>query len=119
MFFKRNTYQYGGGELLDMSRQLHLVDALNEHPKAIVVLAVIDHVRCGMVVAFENFSTFSVRPMINIHDVIVLEKYRGKGVGKRLMEAIETIARERQSSRKTLEVREYNQRRICTIFKPE
>ncbi|MEA5129393.1 MAG: GNAT family N-acetyltransferase [Proteiniphilum sp.] len=100
--------QYGGGELLNMSRQLHLVDALNEHPKSIVLLAEIDHVRCGMIVAFENFSTFSVRPMINIHDVIVLEEYRGKGVGKRLMEAIELIARERQCSRITLEVREDN-----------
>lgn len=100
--------QYGGGELLDMSRQLRLVDALNKHPKTIVVLAEIDHVQCGMVVAFENFSTFSVRPMINIHDVIVLEEYREKGVGKRLMDAIETIARERQCSRITLEVREDN-----------
>ena len=101
--------QYGGGELLDMSRQLHLVDALNEHPKSIVLLAEIDGVRCGMVVAFENFSTFSVRPMINIHDVIVLEEYRGKGVGKRLMEAVEAIAIERQCSRITLEVREDNE----------
>ena len=100
--------QYGGGELLGMSRQLHLIDALNEHPKSIVLLAEIDHVRCGMVVAFENFSTFSVRPMINIHDVIVLEEYRGKGVGRCRMEAVETIAKERQCSRITLEVREDN-----------
>ena len=99
---------FGGGEQLNKLHQLRLVDALNEHPKSIVLLAEIDYVRCGMIVAFENFSTFSVKPMINIHDVIVLKEYRGKGIGKILMEGIEKIAISRGCCRLTLEVREDN-----------
>jgi ribosomal protein S18 acetylase RimI-like enzyme len=100
--------KFGGGKPLDKSQQLRLVDALNEHPKAIVLLAGINNIRCGMIVAFENFSTFSVKPMINIHDVIVLKKYRGKGVARNLMASVEEIAKERQCCRITLEVREDN-----------
>lgn len=100
--------KFGGGNPLDKSQQLRLVDALNKHPKAIMLLAEIDNVRCGMIVAFENFSTFSVNPMINIHDVIVLKEYRGKGVARNLMASVEKIAKERQCCRITLEVREDN-----------
>lgn len=100
--------KFGGGKPLDKLQELRLVDALNEHPKAVVLLAKSDNVPCGMIVAFENFSTFNVKPMINIHDVIVLEEYRGKGVGRSLMACLEKIAKERQCCRITLEVREDN-----------
>lgn len=99
---------YGGGKALTEIQQLRLVDALNEHPKAIVLLAEMNRIRCGMIIAFENFSTFSVRPMINIHDVIVLNEYRGRGIGRMMMEALEKIAKERKCSRLTLEVRKDN-----------
>jgi GNAT superfamily N-acetyltransferase len=61
-----------------------------------------------MLVAFENFSTFTVSPMINIHDVIVLKEYRGKNVGRSLLNAIINMAENRGCSRITLEVREDN-----------
>ncbi|GAB6013022.1 GNAT family N-acetyltransferase [Viscerimonas tarda] len=48
-------------------------------------------VYAGMLVAFENFSTFTVRPVINIHDLIVLKDYRSLGVGRSLMEAITAV----------------------------
>ncbi|MDR1524723.1 MAG: GNAT family N-acetyltransferase [Tannerella sp.] len=95
----------GGGEPLERQQQLRLAEALGRHPKSIVLLACIGEVRCGMLVAFENFSTFTVSPMINIHDVIVLKEYRGKNVGRRLLEAVISMARERRCSRITLEVR--------------
>jgi ribosomal protein S18 acetylase RimI-like enzyme len=98
----------GGGEKLSPIQQLRLVSGLDEHPKSIVILAKADEVYVGMIVAFENFSTFSVKPMINIHDVIVRKEYRGLGVGRKLMHKIEEIARERSCSRITLEVRHDN-----------
>ncbi|MDR1718523.1 MAG: GNAT family N-acetyltransferase [Dysgonamonadaceae bacterium] len=100
--------EMGGGTPLDCSQQQQLLEALQQHPKSIVILAVLQGVRCGMLVAFENFSTFSVRPMINIHDIIVLKAYRGKRVGKRLMESVIELAKNRLCSRITLEVREDN-----------
>jgi GNAT superfamily N-acetyltransferase len=97
--------EMGGGELLTPPQQSCLAEALRRHPKSIVLLACVGEIRCGMLVAFENFSTFTVCPMINIHDVIVLKEYRGKHAGKRLLETITGIAKERRCSRITLEVR--------------
>ncbi|MDR2679612.1 MAG: GNAT family N-acetyltransferase [Tannerella sp.] len=98
----------GGGEPLSRQQQSRLAEALAQHPKSIVLLACIGDIRCGMLVAFENYSTFTVSPMINIHDVIVLKEYRGKGAGKKLLEAVINIARGRRCSRITLEVRADN-----------
>jgi ribosomal protein S18 acetylase RimI-like enzyme len=98
----------GGGEPLSPLNVLRLVDALNNRPTSIVLLAEVDGVYAGMIVAFENFSTFTVKPMINIHDVIVLREYRNKGVGRRLMEAIVAEGEKRGCSRITLEVRHDN-----------
>ncbi|MDR1631626.1 MAG: GNAT family N-acetyltransferase [Dysgonamonadaceae bacterium] len=100
--------EMGGGERLTPPQQSRLAEALRQHPKSIVLLACIGEIRCGMLVAFENFSTFTVCPMINIHDVIVLKEYRGKHAGKRLLEAVTGIAKERRCSRITLEVRKDN-----------
>jgi len=95
----------GGGKVLSPARQGRLVRALREHPKAIVLLAETQNVYCGMLIAFENFSTFTVQAMINIHDLIVMEEYRNCGVGQALLKKITEIARRRKCSRITLEVR--------------
>ncbi|MDP4202597.1 MAG: GNAT family N-acetyltransferase, partial [Bacteroidota bacterium] len=68
--------QMGGGMPLNKLQQLRLVDGLNNHPTAIVLLALANERPVGMLVAFENFSTFTVRPMVNIHDLIVLPEFR-------------------------------------------
>jgi len=98
----------GGGKLLSKPEQLRLIEGLNNHPKSIVLLAQTDDVFVGLLTAFENFSTFSAKPMLNIHDVIVLEEYRDKGIGRLLMNAIITEAEKRKCSRITLEVRKDN-----------
>ncbi len=100
--------QMGGGMPLNKLQQLRLVDGLNNHPTAIVLLALAGERPVGMLVAFKNFSTFTVRPMVNIHDLIVLPEFRGLGIGRKLMEAIEVRAREEGCSRITLEVRHDN-----------
>lgn len=101
--------EMGGGEKLNPIKQLRLVDGLNNHPTSIVLLAKLNGLYAGMIVAFENFSTFSVAPMINIHDVIVLKDFRGQGVGKALMQKISDLAAEKKCSRITLEVRHDNE----------
>lgn len=98
----------GGGEPLSKLQQLRLVDALNQHPTSIVLLAQLDDEYCGMLIAFENFSTFTVSPMINIHDLIVLSSFRGKGVGRQLLETLINKAEQKKCSRVTLEVRDDN-----------
>jgi ribosomal protein S18 acetylase RimI-like enzyme len=100
--------EMGGGKPLSESEQLRLVEGLNTHPKSIVLLAETGGVFVGLLTAFENFSTFTAKPMVNIHDVIVLKEYRGKGIGRQLMTAIVSEAENRGSSRVTLEVRKDN-----------
>ncbi len=100
--------EMGGGTPLSPIQQLRFVDGLNNHPKKIVLLAAIDNKCAGMIVAFENFSTFTARPMVNIHDIIVKKELRGNGIGRKLMEALIYRAQELRCSRITLEVRKDN-----------
>jgi ribosomal protein S18 acetylase RimI-like enzyme len=97
--------EMGGGSALDEAQQAWLVDALAAHPKAIILLAETAGTYCGLLTAFENVSTFTARPMINIHDLFVLPEYRSRGVGRMLMDALVREARDRRCSRITLEVR--------------
>jgi ribosomal protein S18 acetylase RimI-like enzyme len=100
--------EMGGGAPLPAEEQDRLTRGLRDHPRSVVLLARAGEVYAGLLVAFENFSTFTARPMLNIHDVIVLPSYRGKGIGRQLMTAILAEARERSCSRVTLEVRKDN-----------
>jgi ribosomal protein S18 acetylase RimI-like enzyme len=100
--------EMGGGKPLSKSEQLRLVDGLNSHPKAIVLLAETNNAFVGLLTAFENFSTFTAKPMINIHDVFILQEYRGKGIGRQLMNAVISEAESRKCTRITLEVRDDN-----------
>lgn len=100
--------EMGGGDPLSEQEQTRLTDGLSRHPAALVLLAQTDGCYAGLLVAFENFSTFTARPMLNIHDVVVLPGYRGRGVGRSLLKAIIAEAERRGASRLTLEVRTDN-----------
>jgi ribosomal protein S18 acetylase RimI-like enzyme len=100
--------EMGGGEPLTRRQQQCVADGLERHPASIVLLASVEGVFCGLLVAFENFSTFTASPMINIHDLIVLPEYRGKGVGRRLLQAVIEIGEQKNGNRITLEVRTDN-----------
>ena len=63
----------------------------------------------GLVNCFEGFSTFKGKPLINIHDVIVSMRARGRGVARLMLQQVEAIARERGCCKLTLEVLEGNQ----------
>lgn len=101
--------EMGGGNPLSAEEAARLVKGLEMHPKSVVILAETAGIFCGLLVAFENFSTFTVYPMINIHDVIVRKEYRGHGVGRKLMNAVIEEAGKRECSRITLEVRNDNE----------
>lgn len=100
--------EMGGGQPLTPQGKQQLVDGLSRHPAATVLLAKTGNTFSGMLVAFENFSTFTAKPMLNIHDLIVLKPHRGKGVGRLLMGAAIKKAEEKGCCRLTLEVRKDN-----------
>ncbi len=97
----------GGGKGLDEAVKEKLCGELLRRD-AVVVLAYIDGQPAGLINAFEAFSTFQCRPLLNIHDVAVLENFRGRGAGLAMLDEIEAIARERHCCKLTLEVLEHN-----------
>jgi len=55
-----------------------------------------------------NYSTFKAKPLINIHDFVVHPDFRGKGVGRFLLDSIAEFGKENGYCRINLEVRNDN-----------
>ncbi|MDI1273594.1 GNAT family N-acetyltransferase [Polaromonas sp.] len=98
----------GGGQPLSDFAKTHLVQALAGRPQAFSVLAFDSALPVGLVNCIEGFSTFACRPLVNVHDVVVLASHRGRRVGELMLAAVETIARERGACKLTLEVLQGN-----------
>lgn len=98
----------GGGTKLNACQQLRLIDGLANHPSCFVLFVLVDQQIVGLATCFINFSTFQAKSYINIHDLIIQNDFRGKGLGRRLLQQIELIAKERKYYKITLEVREDN-----------
>ena len=96
--------QAGGGEPLGDFARANLVDELAARPFIFSVLAFDGDTPVGLVNAIEGFSTFACRPLVNVHDVVVLPSHRGRGIAARLFAETEAIARERGACKLTLEV---------------
>lgn len=93
----------GGAPLSDFARA-HLVRQLAARPFVFSVLAFDAGTPVGLVNAIEGFSTFACRPLVNVHDVVVLDSHRGRGIAARLFAEVEAMARERGACKLTLEV---------------
>ncbi len=98
----------GGGTPLSATTRRELVPKLQGIPGACVLIARADELPVGIAVCFTGFSTFRARALTNVHDLAVLPDWRGQGIGRRLLAAVEALARERGHCKITLEVREDN-----------
>jgi ribosomal protein S18 acetylase RimI-like enzyme len=97
----------GGGEGLSDFAKANLVGALAARPHAYSVLAFAsndDSVPVGLVNCIEGLSTFACKPLVNVHDVAVLNGYRGQRIGEQMLALAEQIAVERGACKMTLEV---------------
>lgn len=98
----------GDSPQLNKLQQLRLVDGLANHPASFVLFEIYDGVAVGLATCFIYFSTFLVKPYLNIHDFFVHPDHRGKGLANKLMQELVSIANERKYCKITLEVREDN-----------
>ena len=98
----------GGGEPLSRYVLDNLIDKLSSMTGAFTVLAFHNNVAVGLINCFESFSTFKCLPIINIHDVIVRENFRGQNLSMQMLELVEQVAKQRGSCKLTLEVLEGN-----------
>jgi GNAT superfamily N-acetyltransferase len=98
----------GNSRPLEPEVRDRLVPALREHPTAVVLLAFDGDRPVGIATCFQGLSTFVARRLLNLHDLSVIPEYRGRGVGRLLLAAVEEKARELGCCKVTLEVLENN-----------
>jgi GNAT superfamily N-acetyltransferase len=100
----------GLGEPLSPEVRARLPEGLRNHPTTLVLLAFVAERPVGIAICFLGFSSFKARPLINIHDLAVIPEWRGKGVGRALLAAVEAQAVARGCCKLTLEVQDHNRR---------
>jgi len=81
-------------------------------PFAEVVLASSGSTPVGFALFFHNFSTFLGRPGLYLEDLFVLPEWRGRGVGRRLLTHLASIAVERGCGRMEWAVLDWNESAI-------
>jgi len=102
----------GGGEPLRADVKEGLVHALRQRTDAFSVMAwAVDDAGApnrpspvGLINCFEGFSTFACKPLVNVHDVVVVPAWRGHRIAQRMLQVVEGIARERGACKLTMEV---------------
>lgn len=77
-----------------------------------ILLAEHDNKIVGQALFFKNFSTFLGKPGIYLEDLFVKPEFRGKGIGKALLEKIISIAKERNYGRVEWSVLDWNESAI-------
>jgi len=105
--FLMNAYAtdpMGGGKPLDDEVIDNIAIELSKRPYAFSIIGYVDGLPAGLINCFELFSTFSCRPLINIHDMIVLKEFRGHGISQKMLNKVEEIAITKGCCKLTLEV---------------
>jgi len=94
----------GGGTPLAAAVREGLPAALAARPQAFSVLAFDGDTPVGLINCIEGFSTFACKPLVNVHDVVVLSSHRGQRVAQQMFARVEEEARKRGACKLTLEV---------------
>lgn len=99
----------GGGEPLSDYSRANLIAELARRPTAGALVALCDGMPAGLAIYFEGFSSFACKPLLNLHDFMVSDRYRRQGIAQRLLQALEDAAARRGCCKITLEVLQGNE----------
>jgi GNAT superfamily N-acetyltransferase len=109
-------------ELAEFEKLLHHVEATETqlhaalfapHPVAEALTAHGPDGPCGFALFFTNFSTFLARPGLYLEDLYVRPSYRGRNVGRALIQAVAQRACARGYRRMDWAVLDWNERAIA------
>jgi ribosomal protein S18 acetylase RimI-like enzyme len=100
----------GGGEGISEEVKDNLIKEMAKRDNVFSLLAFDGDQPVGVVNCVEGFSTFAAKPLMNIHDIAVIDEYRGQGVAQKLLEEVKTLAQFRGCVKLTLEVLTHNDR---------
>jgi GNAT superfamily N-acetyltransferase len=98
----------GTGKPLPDHVKQNLCKELAEFPTAYSVITYVDGKPAALANCIICFSTFSCGKIVNFHDIIVDNEYRGLGLSQHLMQKAEAIAKDLGAVKMTLEVLEGN-----------
>jgi ribosomal protein S18 acetylase RimI-like enzyme len=97
----------GGGEPLSEFARSNLPQALAARASMFSVLAFdvsLENLPVGLINCVEGFSTFACRPLVNVHDVVVVASHRGQRIAQQMLTLVAELARSRGACKLTLEV---------------
>ena len=98
----------GGGEPLSSYVQENLAAVMAKQQNVFSYICYVGGVPAGLINCVTGFSTFSCKPLVNIHDVVVLKDFRGQGLSELLFARVEEKAKALGCCKVTLEVLEGN-----------
>ena len=99
----------GGGTPLNKDTRASLPEKLSAFGQAFSLIAYVDNEPAALMNCIKGFSTFKAKPLVNIHDVVVSENFRGLGLCRKLFQHVEEMARQQGCCKLTLEVVEKNE----------
>ena len=85
-----------------------ILSGLKNYAGYLGFFAVVDGEFAALANCNKNFSSFKAKLLINIHDFVVHPDFRGKGVGRFLLDAIADFGKQNGYCRINLEVRHDN-----------
>ncbi len=97
-----------GGIAFSAEVRARLISELRKQSAGRYFLAFHEAQAVGVAICFMGFSTFYAQPLLNIHDLAVRDGFRGLGIGRTMLMAIEAEAKSQGCCKVTLEVRADN-----------
>jgi len=97
-----------GATALPSSITKKLAEKLSSVAGAFSVLCYVDNKPAGLANCFQGFSTFQLKPLINVHDLVVVNEFRGLGLSHKMLLKVEQHALQIGCCKITLEVFEGN-----------
>ena len=98
----------GGGEPLSSFVQANLVAELHKRPHVLAVLAFVGDDPAGLAICVEGFSSFACKPLLNVHDMVVHQAFRGRKLSHAILAKVQELAQQRGCCKITLEVLQGN-----------
>jgi len=89
--------------------KLQIEKTIFDNPSTIeVFLGYEDETPVSFMLFFQNYSTFLAKPGIYLEDLFVKEEHRSKGYGKKMLQFLAQLARERECGRLEWAVLDWN-----------